>query len=659
MTCGGGRGLIGSARRWVLAAAAALGAASAAAPPADAQQRPAWVDDAGLFPPKTADLWAKRRWIEKTARLLRGGEGLGPDDDIDALMTLPEDEIARRFMRDARFGDMVLDFNLFVLGFKPDRLRKAGRYERTAFDFSNAVASAQAVLAGGDYLKLFDLQGPLYLAPLSDEPEDPPAGTDAGLTSPRLRLKVMAEVRAAFAAVIARGKGARPNGDLYCDQVGEFLAREADIAKRFVRAFNDAEIFVFTRVQLIEAPFAAVAKVHKEECDGQPEQWVEIPLLVGALESALKRLERGFAELLRHEPAAYRPRSIAGFRPFDLTALADTRAWLAFGHEQSIALGNSSTNFNRKRAAYVLKRFFCDDVVASPPAPPAPAQSHAEAKAENTCAACHAKLDPMAGFFRGHGAYFFDYGRMNAIVFDDLSTAERTKYESAWRAAPETKRAWNIGYVRSAASPGGNLYGSTVDDLSRIIRAAPEAKRCVVRRLFEYMVAPDQMIDSGWLEHLTRAFEREAAVNSAEAFKNAVLRIAESRAYRERDLAPRQCYDFAPGTNPGDAPPCRISHVLKKNCTSCHDSAQDGDGNLDLGGWIATPGGRERTFPHLDKFWDQVRPEETLAKIVERLASRDPKLRMPKDRLMRTDERDELMQWAQQELARLRQRGER
>ena len=61
MTCGGGRGLIGSARRWVLAAAAALGAACATAPPAAAQQRPAWVDDASLFPPKTPDLWAKRR----------------------------------------------------------------------------------------------------------------------------------------------------------------------------------------------------------------------------------------------------------------------------------------------------------------------------------------------------------------------------------------------------------------------------------------------------------------------------------------------------------------------------------------------------------------------------------------------------------------------
>jgi mono/diheme cytochrome c family protein len=99
--------------------------------------------------------------------------------------------------------------------------------------------------------------------------------------------------------------------------------------------------------------------------------------------------------------------------------------------------------------------------------------------------------------------------------------------------------------------------------------------------------------------------------------------------------------------------------VLKKNCAGCHDSAESGDGNLDLGAWIEAPDGRSRTFPHLNKFWDQVTPEETLTKMVERLAARDPKLRMPKNRIMRADEREELMQWAQHELARLKQRGER
>lgn len=655
MTCGGGRGLIGSARRVALAAFAVLSAACLVAQPAAAQDRPAWTQDVRLFPAKTEGDWAKRWWIEKTARLLRGGEGLGPDDDLDALMKLPEEEIARRFMRDARFGDTVLDFNLFMLGFKPDRLKAGGTYLHAAFDFPNAVASAQALLAGGDYLKLFDLEGPFYMAPLSRVPEDAPTGDEAGLTPAQLRLKAMDELRAALLAVIAPGKApTRPDGDAYCDQVYDLIARRETLTKRFVRGFDDAEVFVLKRGRVIDAPFEGVWKAAAAECDGQPGVWVDIPLLVAALERALAQLERSVAEILSFEADRYRPRSVGEFRAFDLGALVNVPSWLAFGHEQSVALGNSSTNFNRKRAAYVLKRFFCDDIVAAPPEPP---PAHGGAKAETSCIACHAKLDPMAGFFRGRGAYFYDYGRMDAIVFDDLSTAAREKYEAAWRAPPGAGRDWNIGYIRSAAAPAGNDYGSTLADLSRIIRSAPEAKRCLVRRLFEYMVAPDQMIDSGWLDHLTAAFEREAAVNASDAFKNTMLRIAQSRAYRTRDLAPRQCYDHAPGANPDEAPPCRIAHVLKKSCAGCHDSAEDGDGNLDLSRWIKAPDGRHHTFPHLDKFWDQVAPEETLTKLVERLATRDPKLRMPKNRVMRADEREELMQWARNELARLRQRG--
>jgi len=650
---------VGSSARFAALALAALAAAIIAVVPAEAQQRPSWIDEVRLFPAKIAreQAWNKRWWIEKTARLLRGGEGISPDDDIDALMKLSEDEILRRFMRDARFGDTVLDFNLFMLGFKPDRLNTGGTYDRIAFDFSNAVAAAQAALDGGDYLKLFDLEGPLYLAPLSQEPEDAPTGQDAGLTSPQLRLKAFGELRAAFAAVIKIGKApARPNGDWFCLQVGNLVARREALVKRVLRAFNDAEVFVLTRTQAIEAPFEPVAKVLAEECDGQPEQWVEVHLLVAAMEQAVAQFDKAFAEMLKFEPARYRPRSVAEFRAFDRAALPGAPAWLAFGHEQSIALGNSSTNFNRKRAAYVLKRFFCDDVVASPPEPPTP---HGEAKAETSCTACHAKLDPMAGFFRGHGAYFYDYGRVPAIVFDDLSTIERGKYEQAWRAPPNAGREWNIGYIRSASTPGGNLYGSTLADLSRIIREAPEAKRCLVKRLFEYMVTPDQMIDGGYLDHLAGAFEREAAVSSSEALKNTILRIAQSQAFRQRNLVARQCYDHAPGTNPADVPPCRVSFVLKKNCAGCHDSAENGDGNLDLGAWVMAPDGRNRTFPHWNKFYDQVAPEETLAKLVERLATLDPKLRMPKNRIMRADERAELLEWAQQELARLKQRSER
>jgi mono/diheme cytochrome c family protein len=658
------RGVTASVRSAVVGAIALLALSVAGTAPPAAQQRPsageaapAWVDDVRLFPATGtgAPDWAKRRWIDKTARLLRGGEGLGPDDDLDALMGLPEEEIARRFMRDPRFGDAILDFNLYFLGFKPDRLKAHGVYTRDAFDFSNAIAAAQALLEGGDYLKLLDFEGPFYMAPLRTVPEDRLPEGEAHLSAAQLRAKAVGELRAEFTQILAFAAGPlRPNGDDFCDLVQGLAARESEIEARLNRAFDDAEIFWLERGHVFAEPFAAVKRAAREECRGQPEGEVEVRRIAGTLAAALARIDRAFAEILKHEPGSYRPRWVAEFRPFDLAAFPAGATWLAFGYEQGIALANSSTNFNRKRAAYVLKRFFCDDIVASPPEP---VQQHAGAAGPATCAACHARLDPMAGFFRGYGNQFFDFSRQSVIVFDDLAALERAGYEAAWRAPPGASRAWNVGYIRSPAAEARNSYGETLADLSRILRTAPEVKRCLMRRLFEYAVAEEQMIDGGYLEHLTREFEREAAVDSAAAMKNAIVRIVTSRVYRERDPDPRRCYDLAPGAKPDDAPPCRIAHLLKKNCAGCHDSAHSGDGALDLTSWIAAPGGAARTFAHLDDLLSQRAARETFARIVERLTAADPKRRMPRGKIMRADEREELLRWARQELARASRGG--
>lgn len=651
------------ARRFaLLLALAALGSGhiatrseTPAKPPAGADSGSRWTDKPTVFPVKSGDraVWSKRWWIEKTARLLRGGEGLGPDDDVAALEALSEEAIVRRFMADPRFGDTILDFNLYFLGFKPDTLKTDGGYSRGVFDFANAVSAAQAVMAGGDYFKLFDLEGPLFLAPLRVVPEDPPGPQDVGLSQSQLRAKAFGELRAALAGVLAFAVGpGRAHGDDVCEAMVGLVSRRDELRNQFLRAFNDSEIFVLTRAQVLTAPFEELAAVVKEECIGQDEDDVDVPYLAGELRKAMGQLERAFAEIAKFDPAVYRPRSVLEFRAFDLAALPDPRPWLAFGYEQAMALANSSTNLNRKRAAYVLKRFFCEDVVASPPKP----QQHASG-AEASCSGCHNKLDPMAGFFRSHGAQFFDYGRMPAIVFDDLAFKSRGEYEGAWRAPPAAGREWNIGYIRNSAAPGGSAYGRSVADLSRIIRTAPEVKRCLVKRLFEYMVADDQMIESGYLDHLTREFEREAAADSSAALKNTIARIAQSQTFRERDPDARQCYDYAPGVAPEGLPPCRVTFALRKNCTGCHDSAHDGDGSLDFGSWIAAPDGRNRTFAHLDMLMEQRSAEDTLTRIVERLASRDPKYQMPKNRSMRADERAELMEWAQRELARIRQRS--
>ena len=598
--------------------------------------------------------WQRRWWIDKTARLLRGGEGLGPDDAIDALLPLSKEEIARRFMQDTRFGDSILDFNLFYLGFKSDNLKTDGAYDRTVFDFPNAVAAAQSLLTGGDYFKLFDLEGPYFMAPLRTEPPDePPQAADEGLSPAQMRRKAMREIEAAFADVLAMATAKpAPRLSTICAKVEAFADNGQQLTPQLHRAFDDAEIFGLIRGEVLSGPLEMLAKIAEKACDDRTPAGTARKSLVDGLESALAQVRRAFSAIATFEPDRYQPTSVLEFRPFDLSAFPTKQKWLSFGFEQGMALGNSSTNFNRKRSAYVLKRFFCDDLLPIGFETP---QEHVGGShgSQTSCFACHHKLDPMAGFFRSYGSHFFDYSRSPDIIFDDLATKDRGPYEAVWKAANKAQPAWNVGYIRSARWQSYNSYGTSIADLSRILRTAPEVKRCLVKRLHEYIVADDQTIDRGYLDYLTREFEAEAAVNSSTAVKNTIVRILQSAAYEQRNADPKHCYDVAPGLVAGEGPPCRVAFILSKNCSQCHNAGgEDGAARFDVGTWIPAPDGRSRTFRHLDGKMVQFSTRDSLARLVERLSTFDGATRMPKGRVMHSDERQELFLWAQEELAR-------
>jgi hypothetical protein len=609
-------------------------------------------------PPATARpqsdeaLWQKRWWIEKTARILRGGYGLGPGDDINALLALPEEEIARRFMSDVRFGDTILDFNMYFLGFKTDDLKDDDVYKRTAFDFSNAVAAAQALLTGGDYLKLFDLEGPFFMPPLPMVADDPPAPEDAGLKLEALRLKAIDEVEAIFVGLHEFGARPRlPSATDYCRKFDALLDDSETIHTKFERAFNDSELFVLMmRGRVLVEPLAILERAHKQQCVDQPSSKADVKALTAAAWAALDRYYRAVGEILKFEPSHYQPRTVLEFKPFDLSIFKMDK-WLAFGFEQSTALKNSSTNYNRRRGAYMLKHFFCDDL--TPVGFDDPQQHVAGAHGSDTpCYGCHFKLDPMSGFFRDRGSYFYDYGSEQMLTFDDGVDVDREKYGSTWRAPKGSGREWNTGYVRSPRYEEHNDYGTTIEDLSQIIRKAPEAKRCLMKRLFEYLVAEEQTIDGGYLDELTRSFEREAARDSSAAMKNAIVRIVLSNTYRQNNPDPRACYDHATGAKVENTPPCRVAFILQKNCSQCH-AGPDGNAGLDLMAWVQAPDGKSRTFPHLDRDRKQIAPHETLTRMAERLSATDPAVRMPKLTVMAAQERQELFRWVQEELARI------
>jgi hypothetical protein len=267
-----------------------------------------------------------------------------------------------------------------------------------------------------------------------------------------------------------------------------------------------------------------------------------------------------------------------------------------------------------------------------------------------SCFACHYKLDPMAGFFRNYGALFANNAGSPDLVFDDLASTERRSYVDHWRAETGSGRKWDVGYVRSPRWPKQNVYGSTMGDLTRIIRNAPEAKRCLMKRLVEYSVGPDQAIDGGYLDELTERFTADARTSSALAMKNAIASVVKSRAFAERNRDPSVCYDRAHGGASGNRPPCGVAAILEKNCAQCHNSVYGGEGNLDLTRWAPQAPGTAPGFPHFDSNMEQMSRADTLRMIAERLASSDARRRMPKNKAMTSQDRQELYLWAEREL---------
>lgn len=63
---------------------------------------------------------SRTAWVEKVYRTLLGGEEIRPGDELEKLSQKSEDQIIEYLMKDPRFVETVLDFNLYFLGLKSD-----------------------------------------------------------------------------------------------------------------------------------------------------------------------------------------------------------------------------------------------------------------------------------------------------------------------------------------------------------------------------------------------------------------------------------------------------------------------------------------------------------------------------------------------------------
>jgi hypothetical protein len=588
----------------------------------------------GELPPLTFESdWQKHWWLEKTVRVLRGGAGVAPSDDVDQWMKLPPAEIVRQLIDSPRFTDMVLDFNMAFLGFRQPSLRDpAGIYTSAALDFPAALDSAREVSRHGDYFRLFSAREPLFLGAivLNREPSDDPAKPDYQLAAEKSRkfmsdLQTLAnDLRTDPAITLAQGC------QRWQDGFGNLLALyNIGIPANFVTLGIDINLdwnFPINR-QLCVQPGTTVGQ------------------LADAVDRVIPLYKDLFVQHLALMREGYSPVSVDRLRTYDFSRQGLDLNLPAFGTAQRTTETNSSTNMNRRRAAYILKHFFCDDLNPVGIANPA-VHTGGPHGSQTSCYACHYKLDPMAGFFRTHGLYFLDFAKHPEILFDDLAVKNTAEYAKSWKADPAAKREWNVGYIRSVSDERLNSYGNSLEDLTKILRTAPEVKRCLVRRLFEYTVSDQQPVDGGYLDYLTAGLTERAKVNSTDGFKWVVAQLVQSRSFVQHDPDPETCYDYRPGYDPTKAPPCKVAFILQNNCVTCHQGS-GASGRLDLSTWISGHDGRAG-FPHTDKSGKAYPVSVTMQRIADRLSTPDPDARMPKGgRYISSQDQQTLFIWAE------------
>ncbi len=551
--------------------------------------------------------WERKWWVEKTVRALRGGMGLLPDENIETLSAKTNDELIKYLMEHPLFGDLGFDFGLYFLGRKQETIRESPNFSPNPaiFNTPQVIAFANDLVSNNGVENLLTL-----------DPKIPYLGSE-------YKEEEINKIKEAFAKVIDESeKDSHPTQERVCEWYYTALfpllnpmGKETSFGTWFTTSpewFGPLGIYCMDPKFTLNLNLTEFFKVRRELA----------LTLIDAIKNSQKPKDPYYAK-----DAAFLNDSVFSKRPtynfFPQSELA-------------LYLPNSSTNMNRRRASFVLKRFFCDDLT---PIGIAPADNHTGGRhgSDVSCRACHYKLDPMAGFFRNNGLFFLDFSFSTDIVFDDLGSAKISEYQKQWQGTGDRK--WNIGYIRSPTNDRLNVYGSELPDLTKIIQAAHETKKCVIKRLSQYFLGEDQAVDWGYLEYLYKNLDKGPQY----VIKQVVL----SNAFAQRNPQSDKCYDYAPGTDPATRPPCQVSFLLEKNCVSCHGESFAG-GNLNLARWIKTSDGM--SFPHTDENGNQFTKRETLTRVLDRVSTSDPNLQMPLRRHMSSAERQALFLWLQEEL---------
>lgn len=651
---------------------------------------------------------ADQAWTSRVVRILHGGRRATPED-MARFIGMPKGEVVDALMEHQDFLAMVLDYSLVFLGMAPQPKRDLGAFIDSYDPFNTsdskrlvAVHGVSQFADGGEFLSLLDGEPELYAPrlaspsrvvadytspnglPLMPEPDAVVQGTDEAI-----RLAILSHL-GDLVSLLKQDYDSHTDPERFCRSLTQPSQPDGPVDtislltvfSRFVAAgpllglrgwldgrFRDT-------IRALYSPCFDFGDAPGGGSDGRHDA------IVVAFSLVVRRLEampKAFATLaeLSRAPGGGLGGYLAidyGRFPPELGGGAERGAFAhALGSDFYQTNVNSSTNFNRKRAAAVLKQYFCDDLIPLEVVLPSDGAGHGRDRhaSEPACQACHYKLDPMAGFFRSKGVGGFEFldpsqaerqqieqARIffgvpddvpvgSFLVYDDLghvANANLDRYLGSWRTPESTRslREWNVGYVRSMVDPSRNEYGSSIQDLFAIIRKAPEVKRCMTKRLVDYMLGSGLRHDPAWIDALAAPLVAagKTGTGSSQALRHAIKEIALSRAFQQRDPDPTVCYDRV---DPGSPVPCEVASILQTSCASCHSSSSR-MGGLALDTWHPGDEGGGQ-FDHRDSAGELLGAAESFSRIRERIVTSDPEQRMPPAQEMESRAREELFLW--------------
>jgi hypothetical protein len=605
--------------------------------------------------------WEKRHWLEKTQRLLLYGEVLDETQQAELAATKSKEEIVDFLFSDSRFYDAVLDFNYYFLNLKVNKVYEPSFGGRNYLFYRRVtppLSAARALARGGSYFELFEHSQPNFY-----EGNQPPCkkqaiGDEVGCAEKYPEGSSKDEV------MEARKKWSTLAYTAYLKSIQEIssLPESSDNSELCNSVYKNIYDFTtYLEMAGFDGQGGSPIDTIRDQlnrvlnlCFINPE-WITKSRLLDVLNENLPLAEKMTHDLL-FDPGVNKKNEqiLSELNDLDLAKYGFQKNGRYDFYSFWINFQNSSTNFNRRRGAYILKTYFCDDLTPIDVALPS---DHTKGKhgSDPSCASCHYKLDPMAGFFRNHSTNI-DYTNLPYLRFDDgkiLNQADKDLYLSSWKNPPGSDRVWNVGYIRSARDKNLNRYGETLEDLSNIIKEAPEVKQCLTRRMAEYFLGRDQVFDGGWLRELSQKFEdaskSKAPDASSLAFKQVAKELLLSKTFSTRNPDPSKCYDFKKGSEE-TAVPCEVAFNIENNCASCHKGSGAARG-LDLTNWTVDENGKG-VFSHRDESGKQLAAEVSFQRILESLSTQDERKLMPYFKSMAPVERAQLFKWVEGELNR-------